>query len=186
MVPYILKQIGVARDELIVDVGAAQGHGLIPAYCAGYEKLAAVDIDPWNFSLFEDRYRIRTFRCDVERESLPFRDGEVSALMCLHLIEHLQSPRLFISEVYRVLRPKGRFVIVTPDWQKQYKIFWRDPTHVHPYDKVSIARLLRMHGFQDVRTHSWGPRYGMGRLHAFRWFPRLGMIGIDMLALGSK
>ena len=186
MIPHLIERLGVGRADLIVDVGAAQGHGLIPAKKAGFNNLTAVDIDPLNFSLFRERYGIQCFECNVDMDRIPIRDAEVSLLMCFHLIEHLREPDYFLSESYRILRQNGKIALVTPDWRKQYKTFWRDPTHIHPYDKFSLARLLRIHGFKSVQTFSWGPRYGSGRTGAFAWVPKLGMIGVDMLALASK
>jgi hypothetical protein len=83
-----------------------------------------------------------------------------------------------------VLGKSRAIALVTPDWRKQYKTFWRDPTHVHPYDRESIARLLRMHGFRHVQTCAWGSAYGLGRMGAYRLLPRLGLIGRDLLSIG--
>lgn len=186
MIPYLLKRLDVGVDDLIVDAGAAQGHGLIPAKEAGYRNLAAIDIDPFNFDLFRDKYGIRCLRCNLDSEPIPLGDEEVALFMSFHLIEHLRHPEHFLAEARRVLKSGGKISIVTPDWRRQYKTFWRDPTHLHPYDKESIARLLRMSGFADVRTSSWGPRFGLGRLSAFKWWPKLAMIGVDMLATAIK
>jgi ubiquinone/menaquinone biosynthesis C-methylase UbiE len=186
MIPYLLRELAVGGDEIVVDVGAAQGHLAISAKVAGYKHLVAVDVDSYNFQLFGRRYEIRCELCDVSKERLPFGNQEVGAVFCFHLIEHLHSVELFLAEAYRVLRPGGALAIVTPDWRKQYKSFWRDPTHVHPYDKQSIARVLRMHSFCKIVISSWGPRYGSGRLKAYRWIPKLGMIGADLLAVAFK
>ena len=186
MIPYVLALAGVKRDELVADVGAAQGHCIISAAQAGYSNLAVVDVEAQNFELFSTSYQIRCYLRDVEGDPLPFADNEVGAIVCFHLIEHLGKPDNFVREAFRSLKPNGVLALVTPDWRKQYKTFWRDPTHVHPYDKESISRLLRIQRFKEVRTHSWGSAYGLGRLEAYRWAPRLGMIGRDMLALAFK
>jgi ubiquinone/menaquinone biosynthesis C-methylase UbiE len=186
MVPYLLELLRIGRDEVVVDVGAAQGHAAISAKVAGYQRVVVVDIDPFNYPLFRQRYAIRGELCDVSREALPFGDAQVGALICFHLIEHLYAAGTFLSETRRVLRTDGALILVTPDWRKQYRTFWRDPTHTHPYDKESIARLLRMYSFSKTWVSSWGPRYGAGRLQAYRWLPKLGMIGADLLAVAVK
>jgi len=186
MVPYMLRSLGVQRDELVLDVGAAQGHVAISAKAAGYRRVAVIDIESYNFALFQNSYDIVCWLCNVESDRLPFDEGEVGAVVCFHLIEHLGSPTHYLSEVHRILRPQGVLVLVTPDWRKQYKTFWRDPTHVHPYDKESMGRLLRMHSFRNTRLSAWGPRFGAGRLKAYQWLPRLGMIGADLLAIANK
>ena len=184
MIPWLAKKCGVGPKDLIIDVGSAQGHCVLSAYKAGYSNLAVVDVDPHNFELFSNRYGIRCQRADIEHDRLSFQDSEASLIMCVHLIEHLHETGLFLSEARRVLGKSRAIALVTPDWRKQYKTFWRDPTHVHPYDRESIARLLRMHGFRHVQTYAWGSAYGLGRIGAYRLWPQLGLIGRDLLSIG--
>ena len=169
----------------MLDIGAGQGHGLIPLAAGGWTRLIAADRDPYNLEHFERELGFQTLVCDVERDPLDLETGGADAVLCLHLIEHLQEPGNLLREVARVLRPGGNLFLVTPDWRKQYRTFYRDPTHVRPYDKVALGRLLRMHAF-DVQLHSWGSAFGLGRLQAYRRFPRLGMIGRDILAVASR
>jgi SAM-dependent methyltransferase len=145
----------------------------------------AVDRCDDNFSLFKSKYAFPTFKCDIEKDKLDLKDNSADAVMCFHLIEHLLNPDSFMNEIRRALKPGGKFFIVTPDWRKQYKTFYRDPTHVRPYDKESIARLLSIYSF-EASVHSWGSAYGLGRLKAYIAAPRLGMIGQDILAIGTK
>lgn len=185
MVPWILAREGIGRDATVLDVGAGQGHGLLPLAEAGFTDLVAADRDPYNLERFEREHGFRTLACDVEREPLALADASVDAVLCMHLIEHLQSPENLLREVRRVLRPGGTAFLVTPDWRKQVKTFYRDPTHVRPYDRVALERLLRMSGF-DARVGSWGAAFGLGRLGTYRRFPRTGLIGRDLLAVARR
>lgn len=186
MIPYLVETLaGAEHEDLIVDIGAGQGHGLIPLMERGYQRLVAVDMEEENFPIFE-KYGIKCYRCDVEHDSLPLANDTVNVILSIHLIEHLDAPDQFMRECFRLLVPGGHIFIVTPDWRKQVKTFWRDPTHRHPYDRVSIARLLRIHDFDNEKTYPWNSRYGFGRLHAFKLFPMLGMIGKDLLAHARK
>jgi len=185
MVPSLLHENGVKTSEVVLDIGAGQGHGLIPLRNAGFENLIALDRDAFNLERFENEFGFRTLRCDAESDAFELDDASVDAAICFHLIEHLWDPSNFLSELHRVLRPGGQFFLVTPDWRKQYKTFFRDPTHVRPYDKVSLGRLLRMHGF-EASLFSWGSAFGLGRLGAYRHFFKLGLIGRDLLAVGTR
>lgn len=185
MLPWLLTSHGIARSAAVLDIGAGHGHCLIPLHRAGWARLVAVDVDDRNFDAFRARFGIKGYRCDIATEALPVADASAGAILSFHLIEHLPSASHLLAECARVLQPGGKLFLVTPDWRKQYRTFWRDPTHLRPYDKEAIARLMRMHGLQP-ELHSWGSRYGLGRLGAYRWTPRLGMIGADLLAVGTR
>lgn len=186
MLPYLVKLIGTEKDDLIVDIGAAQGHCVIPLKQSGYNNITIVDIDSYNFQIFRDQYRFECYKCDISNETIPIHNGNASLIISFHLIEHLENPKHFLRETFRLLKTGGVIILVTPDWRKQYKTFYRDPTHIHPYDKESITRLLRIYGFKNIKIHSWGSTFGLGRLKAYQIIPRLGMIGNDLLAIGYK
>lgn len=186
MVPYLAQYLRIHTEDFIVDIGAGQGHALIPLYAAGYRRLAAVDIDSFNFELFRGQYNIDCHLCNASTDKLPFATESISLVINFHLIEHLSAPQRLLDEAFRILKPGGMLVIVTPDWRKQYKTFYRDPTHIRPYDKESVGRLLRMHGFNSPELRSWGTTLGLGRLKAYRVFPVTAFLGRDILAIARK
>lgn len=184
MIPWLCASKGVKPEDPVADIGAGHGHCLLPLHDAGFKALTALDKESDSFPLFEGK-GIKTFLCDVSREALPLADAGTKLALCFHVIEHLQSPDFLLGEIKRILRPDGMVFFVTPDWRKQHKIFWRDPTHVKPYDKEGLGRLLRIHGFAP-EISSWNAAYGFGRLRLYRWLPKLGLIGRDILGIGYK
>ena len=185
MLPWLMSSNNVAKSDCVVDIGAGQGHCLISLQRQGWNKLVAIDIEDYNFSLFEDKYGITSKLCNIVSQTLDLESESAGAVLCFHLIEHLHDPENLLREIYRILKSNGKLFLVTPDWRKQYKSFWRDPKHVHPYDKTSITRILKMFGLIP-NVFSWNSRYGLGKIQAYRWFPRLGMIGEDLIAIGKK
>jgi 2-polyprenyl-3-methyl-5-hydroxy-6-metoxy-1,4-benzoquinol methylase len=185
MIPWLLTEYNVNTTATILDIGAAQGHCLIPLHENGYQQLIALDIDNYNFKLFNS-YGFKTLKCNIESEEINLEDNSVDAIICFHLIEHLNTPKNFLDESYRVLKNHGLLFLVTPDWRKQYKTFWKDPTHLRPSDKESIARLFRMHEFSIRLVSSWSPAFGFGRTKAYKWWLKLGMIGRDLMIVGEK
>jgi SAM-dependent methyltransferase len=186
MLPHLAKELSIGRTARIADIGPAQGHCVIPLHRSGYTNIDVVDRDSYNFRNFSETFGFRCHQCDVARDPLPFQSSTFDWIICFHLIEHLENPQWFLEEAYRVLKVDGVVTLVTPDWRKQFKTFWRDPTHLRPFDKQSISRAMRMARFEDVRTSSWNSRWGFGRVQAYRAFPKLGMIGEDLLAIGYK
>ena len=71
------------------------------------------------------------------------------------VIEHINNTEYYISEMRRVLKVGGRIILMTPDWETQCFIFYRDPTHIHPYNKESVEKLLNMCEFKDVTSEKF-------------------------------
>ncbi len=173
------------KGSSILDIGSGNGHSLLPLHNAGWKNLWALDRDEFNKDFFLDRNI--SFACaDVNRDTYPFEDNFFDVIISFHLIEHLNNPHNFLLEARRALKQGGIFFIVTPDWRKQYKTFWRDHTHVHPYDKESISRLLRSYEFSDISVKSFGLRQGLGRFIFWKFFPGLYFTGLDIIALCFK
>lgn len=187
MVPFLMASNDIKLNHSIIDIGSASGHYLIPLYEKGFRQLTAVDIDDYNFELFKTQYNISCHKIDIEHENLPLEDNSVDCVLAVHLIEHLHRPDCLMREAYRVLKSQGKLVLITPDWKKQIKIFWRDHTHVHPYDKIALKRLALAQGFKIVRIDSDGSRWGIHRMKIYRLLPWIGrIIGRDILLVGSK
>ena len=83
--------------------------------------------------------------------TLPFEADSFDGAYCSHIIEHFTYKdviRIF-SEVYRILKPKGIFVIKTPFPSLR---FWNDITHIRPYPPGALTMLVRSQeeGYQTV------------------------------------
>lgn len=182
---YLSKSFFSSKDSTILDVGAGWGHCLIPLKSLGYNNLFALDIDPSPSNRLEEE-GIKYFNIDIEKDKLPFQDSTIDVALSFFVIAHLKDPTNFLSEVFRILRKDGTLIIVTPDWRKQYKTFWRDHTHVHPYDKVSIGRLLRCFKFDVVWIKSYGAIRGTGRLKLWKLWKPLMFTGSNLISVARK
>ncbi len=186
MIPYLLQANGVHKEGKLVEVGAAEGHCSIAAYRAGYKNISAVDYTELNFNYFKDNYGMKCYCIDIVKEPLSFAENSVDAFIFFHTIEHISDATLILSEMLRSLKPGGKCFIATPDWRRQMKTFYADPTHIKPYDKESLARIMRITGWKNFEINNFGSAFGLGRLKAYKYFPKLAFIGSDLLAVGTK
>ncbi len=86
----------------------------------------------------------------------------------------------------RVTKKGGKVFTVTPDWRKQVKTFFADPTHIKPYDKEGLSRLMRIVGWKQFDVLSFGTAFGLGRFKSYRYFPKTAFMGSDILIVGTK
>lgn len=87
---------------------------------------------------------------NLETDNLPFQDGSFDYVTANAVIEHLFKPHKMMEEVNRILKNEGLFMLTTPNWDRCYKNFYRDPLHVHPYNPESISMLMNMFDFKIV------------------------------------
>ena len=75
--------------------------------------------------------------CDLEKFPWPFPDECADLLMASQLVEHIK-PWLFLdfmAEAWRILKPKGHFMIATP--YAGSPGFWQDPTHCAGFNELT-------------------------------------------------
>jgi SAM-dependent methyltransferase len=73
---------------------------------------------------------------------LSFPDGSFDAAYSIQVIEHIENVELHLSEVVRVLRPGGRFVVATPNRLTYSPQGLHNPFHVREYEAGELKALL--------------------------------------------
>lgn len=115
---------------------------------------------------------------DLNQDPLPFPDNYFDVVFSKSVMEHIENTEHYLSEMKRVLRPGGVLILMVPDWETQYKIFYQDPTHIHPYTVKSVERLLEMFEFKNVETEKFIQLPGTWNNRLLRLFSRIvGKIG---------
>jgi SAM-dependent methyltransferase len=73
-------------------------------------------------------------------------DASFDVVVSVEVLEHVEEDDRFVSEVSRVLKPGGTFLMTTPngDW-----VVNRNPDHKRHYRKDQLSQLLNAH-FNDV------------------------------------
>lgn len=135
----------------VLDVGCGNGlYGLV-VVSRGFSVLQ-LDI--------EDRRapqaRHLPFRAmDVQRLDLP--DNSFDNVVAFDIIEHLDDDTLFLREVRRVCRARGRLLLSVPNPDDEQvrqialtHIHYTDKTHRREYTKEGLATLLELEGFKVI------------------------------------
>ncbi|MDY8108229.1 class I SAM-dependent methyltransferase [Fulvimarina sp. 2208YS6-2-32] len=80
----------------------------------------------------------------VGLESLPLGDASIDRILVAHALEFAESPEAFMDEIWRVLAPGGRVVIVAPNRRGVWARFEHTPFGSgRPWSRGQLQRLLR-------------------------------------------
>jgi SAM-dependent methyltransferase len=90
----------------------------------------------------------------VEEDELPLPDGAVDKLIAIHCLEAAERVGPMLREMWRVLAPQGRIMLVVPSRASVWARFDSTPFgHGRPYTRGQIERILREAGFTPTE---WG------------------------------
>jgi len=147
-----------AEKPRILDVGCATGAVLEDLKNRGWQAVG-VEISPSADYAREKRgldvYGISLEKCN-------FSPGIFDVILASHLLEHLNSPELFLREAMRLLRPGGYLIVTTPNIDSfQARLFgsrWRSAIfdHLYLFSKKTITAMLVQLGFTVEKISTWG------------------------------
>jgi len=86
---------------------------------------------------------------------LPFADGSFGYVVSTEVLEHLDDPRTWLSEIRRVLKPGGVLALTTPHRLPSGQL--QDPYHVQEYDGPMLQAELAPY-FDEVEVRGQYPR----------------------------
>lgn len=165
-----LRRLALRPGERVLDAGC--GHGLLARAMAGEVgpggMVMAIDLNEQLVRAAsaqgEMPGQLRLMLGDVR--DLPAPDGSFDAATCVQTLEYVTPVDKGLAELARVLRPGGRLLIVSTDWDS---IVW------HSRDAARMARILmaweahladprlprtllprlRACGFEELRVAAW-------------------------------
>lgn len=142
---YLMRRYSLRKGMIILDNGCGRGE-FLHAFSRLGMKVYGTDISD---------YCSNAKVIDLNEENLPFPDEYFNVVFSKSVIEHIDNIQHYMNEVYRVLKKGGLLILMVPDWETQYKIFYQDPTHIHPYTVKSIERLLKMFEFEEIEAEKF-------------------------------
>jgi SAM-dependent methyltransferase len=81
-------------------------------------------------------------------EDLPLVDSSIDRIVLVHSLEHTENPRETLMEIWRVLAPGGRLLIVVPNRRGVWARFEHTPFGTgRPYSRGQLTALLRETNF---------------------------------------
>lgn len=152
-----LRMLPAKRYARTLEVGYGAGAVLL-ALARGVEELHGIDLDadPGILTRF---FSERSCHAQLQRGdvcALPYESNYFDLVVSFSVFEHLQDYRIALAEVYRVLKPKGLFLLGMPSVNKLMEAGFLAIGHkgindVHITRPADVAGGFGAIGFQRVK-----------------------------------
>ena len=145
-----------------LDLGCGAGHFTALLASAGADVVGA-DVAAAALARARAAHPALTFSLVPVDGPLPFADCTFSLVWASEVIEHVADTARWLSEVRRVLAPRGRLLLTTPAHGRLAMALhgverYSEPVgdHLHLYTRRSLRELLSDFGFSELQIRSRG------------------------------
>jgi len=132
-----------SKYNLAVDIGGRDGSNLALLEVYGVIISSGVVIDISPVKIYEKYDYILK---DVTKNFLPLNDSSADLVLVIEVLEHLLDPDHLLSEIKRILSPKGIAIITTPNLAWWPNIFMLATGHQPIFTEVSTRKVYGRRG----------------------------------------
>ena len=154
----VLPPPACGESPCVLDIGCATGALLGVLNNRGW-KVHGVEISGPQAAHCK-KQGINVSSLPLEENHFPEQSFDV--VLASHVIEHLNNPFGFVTEVKRILKSGGRFFVTTPNiagyQARHFGSAWRSAIfdHLYLFSKRTLRMLLEKAGFTVERVKTWG------------------------------
>ncbi len=128
------------RNRKVLDIASGEGYGTY-ALSKVASGVIGIDVSAEAVAHAKSKYGL-DFRVG-NAERIPLESGSFDAVVSFETVEHVPNPRLFIEEIYRVLRPGGMVVISTPNKEVYHHGVTPNPYHCSEMTRVEFLKVMQ-------------------------------------------
>ncbi len=149
------------KDRCIIDLGCGEGITLGKIVKAHpNSQVYGIDVLEENIEICKN-YDLPVKKGECDNIDLP--DNSVDAVVFMEVIEHLEDPTATINEIYRILKPEGKLILVYPNdvffkiariLTLRFREAAYDPGHVKQWTPNEMRQFLGKKGFVIEQTKS--------------------------------
>lgn len=140
----------IPKDSVVLDMGAG--------YCEFINNIKAkrkiaLDLNPNVKKFASDNVKVII---SSSTDMYKIKNETIDVVFTSNFFEHISKKDIIktVQQVNRVLKKKGKFLILQPNIRYSYKDYWMFFDHITPLDDRSISEVLEINGFKVMERKS--------------------------------
>lgn len=167
-IQLIMNTGNISSGDTVLDIGCGNGHHLF-AIAGKIKRGVGIDFSEnmirvaqkrWEISQFKDKL---SFQIDESQKLSTVEDGSIDLAICIGSFEHMLNKEIVVKQFYRVLKKKGRLILLTPNgdfyWYKKLAPLLRiDTKHLYSdqfFTVKDLDKLFYNAGFRSISIDYW-------------------------------
>ena len=152
---WLAEEISPYVGNVVLEIGA--GIGNMTVRLLPRDRYVCSDVEPLHLhglkNLFFRRPNVEVRHLDISAsvEGGSFQE-EFDTIICLNVLEHIQEQKRALANMYRLLRPGGRMILLVPNAPGLFCSLDVAVGHVRRYTREEIGSLITEAGFEVERT----------------------------------
>lgn len=140
LLAYVEASKIVSGNVLEIGTGSGYGIDIISPFADRF-----VTIDKYESDISHSKKNVEFIKMNVPPLT-HIADNSFDYVISFQVIEHIKNDKLFVKEIFRVLKNGGKFIVTTPNIKMTLT---RNPWHIREYTIVELENLL-LSDFQSV------------------------------------
>jgi SAM-dependent methyltransferase len=149
---WLSERFHGAVGQRVLEVGA--GFGNMTRHLIPRELIVASDLDPLALEHLRGVFRedasvrVASYRFPLSAAQLDeVRKLRVDTVVCLNVLEHIEQDTATLADLFEVLTPGGRLILIVPALARLYGSLDEHLRHFRRYEKVELESKIRDAGF---------------------------------------
>jgi len=147
MVEFSVMSLNGQRKGRLLDIGCGSGAFLAKMRELGW-NVTGVEFDRKTVKVAREHFGLNIYEGTLEEAD--FFENEFDVLTMNHVIEHFYDPITTLKEVYRILKPGGKLVIITPNIESlgarlfgRAWLHWDPPRHLYILSSFALGSCAK-------------------------------------------
>ncbi|MDD5213793.1 MAG: class I SAM-dependent methyltransferase [Candidatus Gracilibacteria bacterium] len=129
------------------------GTGVYYEYLKNSKSLTSIELTDVNIKHLKAKGYNNIIKHDLNNYPYPFEDNSFDFILFSHVLEHLYSPVLALTECHRILKPGGILLLGVPNCDTKIYNNWDFEGHYYAMNYKGWEYIIKKTGFNINKTY---------------------------------